>query len=323
MSKKKEVKNNESVVDKKSGRGFLYATVGFLVAIIIISLLIVFVAVPMLNKSLNKVGISSIDEFVGFYRELNKYVSEEDMVKNKYSSTDYSSAYKKFIDNGLDVFKNNSKVSDLDVESFELLDYSEFEASGGVKLTDKELASLLENALSSDKAIENLGIEIINTYNLNLEIKEISISKNLDNDLLECYNFVMVGKISLTDIVKSLPWPFNGILPESIYVLTECVIQYTSDGYHFLKHGININNMSRTYHQTIVNVINSQIKGTDIKPFSLEGFSEDLNKIVYKRIERFAENLNSSIVIFEDFENIDKNGNIPVMFKLEYNEKTA
>lgn len=323
MAKQNQNKNEVQNAKNGGGRGFLYATAGFLVAIIIISLAIIFIAVPMLNKRLNKMGIESIDEFVGFYRELNKYVSEDDMVENKFSSTDYKSAYDKFNSVGLNVFKNNLQTSDLDVNVFETFDYSEFELNEEVNLTDRELAALLENALKNDKLVETLGIELINKYKLNLEIKEISISKNTQKGLLECYNFVMVGKVSLGEVVKSLPWPFNGILPDSVYVLIESVIQYTADGYSFVQHGININNMSRTSHQTIVNVINSQIKDKDIEPFSLEGFSQDLSRIVYNRIESFAENLHCSITIFEDYENIDEKGNIPVMFKLKYMEKTA
>ena len=289
--------NDIDLVTKKKNP----AVLGFLIFVSVvgvIALLIWTVVIPLLNKNLSNIGIKSVNEFIDFYKEINGYVAEGEVVKNPYSYSDYVSAYEKFINDDLKIFKNNEVVSDISEEKIDEYKEDGYPVYSPVKLKDRELAALIANALKSENLIKQLDVEIIETYKLSLEVKEFTIGKGVD----ESFTFKVVGKISLKDVASTLPWPYNGMIPDNIYVTVQSEITYLEDGAHFRNCEIKVNKVSENTNRIIIDVVNSQIKDENVEPLTLEGLSEELSRIVYARIENFASLLDGNIRIILDEE---------------------
>lgn len=285
----------------------------FFVVVVVIFLVVITVVIPAINKNLNNIGIKSVNEFVDFYKEVNRYTPESDVVKNPYSANDYNNACETFIDGGLDIFDGSGSLVKISEEKIEQYSEEGFPEYTPITLTGSELASLISNALKNKNIIKDLNIELIERYNLSLEIKELTI-KNTNEE--NAFDFKAVGKISLRDVALTLPWPYNGMIPDEIYVAVSSKIKYDEEITTFENCEIKINNISKKTHQTIIDVINSQIKDKNIKPLTLGDLSENINKIIYEKIESFASLLSGKIKIVLSENN-------EVLFEITYVEKTA
>ncbi len=276
----------------------------FFSALLILCLIVVgvcfFVIVPQINKTLNQLGIKDLKEFITFYRELNNYVDEGDIITHPYTQSltdevsDYTLAYNALTNVGLKIFESDSEVSNVNPEKFDSLDFSSFESAVYVDLTDKQMASLLNNALNNNNFLETLGINIIEEYDVGLEIKQIHLKANSDGS----FNMVAVFKANLSEFSYNMPWPFNGVLPNTIYMVTEGKFSLNADGSaNFESYKINVNDMSPASQQVAVNVVNSLIENEDIEQVTLDGLAEKMNKLIYDKIAQFAEKLHSNLSV--------------------------
>lgn len=305
-------KNVTDLVTQKKNPAILGLFIFFSVIAVIV-LVVITVIIPTINKSLNNIGIKSVNEFVDFYKEVNRYTPESDVVKNPYSTDDYENACETFIDVGLDIFDGSGSSAKISEEKIEQYIEEGFPEYTPITLTSSELASLMSNALKNKNIIKDLNVELIEKYSLLLEIKELTV-ESADEE--NAFNFKAVGKISLKGVAQSIPWPYNGMIPDEIYVAVSSIITYEDEITKFENCEIQINNVSKKTHQTIIDVINSQIRNKDIEPLTLDGVSENINKIIYEKIESFAALLSGKIKIV-------LSENDEVLFEFTYVEKTA
>lgn len=286
---------------KKRSPAFV-GLIAFLSVVAVIIVLVWAVLIPLLNKNLSNIGINSVNDFIDFYKDINKYVAEEEVVDKPFESTDYANAYDEISDAGLDIFKDDEQVSDIDETKIDEYKESGFIDYGSIKLTDKQLAALFSNALKNKNLIEQLDVKIIEKYNLQLEVKELSIKKITKEDDAEndYFGFKTVGKVSLKEVASTLPWPYNGMIPDLVYVTIESTIKYSEDKVKFENCQIQINKVSEETKSIIIDVINSQIKDDETEPVTLDSLSKYLNELVYSKIENFAKILNGKIKMVLD-----------------------
>lgn len=297
---------------KKKNPAFLGLLIFLLVVGVLITLIFT-VIVPILNKNLSNIGIKSVDEFISFYKEINAYVAESDVVSDPFGEEDYAEAYTVLMDSNLEIFTDDEKASDISGEKIEEYKEIGFPDFGSITLTGKELASLISNALKNENLIKEMDVEIIEKYKLSLEIKELTIKKqeNLLDDEKDYFSFNAVGKVSLKEVAQSLPWPYNGMIPDNVYVTIKSTISYEDDSAIFSNCEIKINQISKETHQIIIDVINSQIKDKDLEQVMLDSLSEYLNSFIYGKIQNFAEMLSGKIRIVLNEENV-------AMFEISY-----
>lgn len=303
----------------------LYVFLGFFMVLVLLFSVVMFAIIPAINKNLSNLGVSSIDEFISFYQDLNRYVHEDDIIKNGFTEvgpkSDYQLAYNKLMAAGINVFEDDGLIaSNIAVSKFDTNDYSAYEADpDGVELTDREYAALLNNALRREDFTEKLNITLIDEYQLNIHIKEISLKKSADG------NFIMttVLRLKLTELLKKIPEFFRSLFPDTIYVLTESIITYNDlNESEILEYGINVNNMSKKSHETAVKILNKQYVAEDKENFTLQKFSEDLNDILLEKTEAFAGQIHSVVKIIEKTTIDEDNPALPpkteILFKLNY-----
>lgn len=298
----KELRNPVKLqrVRARKGSGILTFFCVLLILCLIVVGVCFLVVVPQINKTLNQLGIKDIKEFITFYRELNNHVNESEIITHPYTDnikkadSDYTLAYNAFTNAGLKIFESDTEVSNVNPEKFDSLDYSNFEVAGYVDLTDKQMAALLNNALSNSNFLEALGINIIEEYDVGLEIKQIYLKANADGS----FTIDAVFKADLAEFSYSMPWPFNGVLPNTIYVVSNGVFTLDENGEaNFSTNKVNVNNMSSMSQQVAINVVNSLIKNEDVEEVSLSKLAESMNRLIYNKISQFAEKLNSSLSV--------------------------
>lgn len=292
--------NSSDLVTKKKNPA-VFGLLIFFAVIGVIALLVWVVVLPVINKNLSNIGIKSVNDFIDFYKEINEYVYEGDVVTNPFGPSDYNTAYASFVDSNLTIFEDDIEPSDISEEKIDEYKEIGFPNYGTIVLSGKQLASLISNALKNENLIKQLDVEIIEKYKLSLEIKELTV--NTVHDQSDVFEIKTVGKISLKDVANSLPWPYNGMVPDSIYITVKSKIKYDEENVTFSNCEIKINKISDETQKIVIDVINSQIKDKDVKPITIEELSENVNKIIYEKLESFASLLSGKIKIVLNSEN--------------------
>lgn len=141
----------------------------------------------LVPKYFGAYGINNLSELVGIVQTIYIVPDEEDFINNPYSEFDATSSNNKLVLAGFPALKDGN----IDYEAIAEKDYTltpdESFVDDFIVLSDKEVASIAANILSSGILVSNYpDLSYINT--LNMEIKQISITPAETNVEENIYN---------------------------------------------------------------------------------------------------------------------------------------
>lgn len=205
-------------------------------------------------KYFKEYGINNMHELVGMVKTLYNSPDEKDMITNGYSAAEQKSAVKKLLQ------ANFPSTKDNEIDYFAIsegFDRKNTLINGEYELSDKEIASILDQMLASESGVlasKLSHIKYINAVNIN--ILELTITPTmLQDEFGQTYcdpnsaNASFILKINTTSIrsqmAKAMDTPeflLNMIIPKILYISLDFNLEKGEDGNwicHDSKIGVN------------------------------------------------------------------------------------
>lgn len=252
-------------------------------------------------KYFSEYGINSMNDLVGMMQTLYSLPSESQIVTNGYNPSDRSIATKTLVKAGYPVFEDGT---------FDFVSFEEGKKGvGDIQLTDRELASVLDNLLDSTEFSDILpNLNNIDTINMNLI--ELTITPDVLEDLTSSKNSAHIKFILKVDtsevrtqMASSMNIPIfllNMIFPKTLYLTANYNVYIDNSAatsvWQTSKGGLSVNGSTERQSEILLNLLISFL------------FNEDEAMTIEKLVDNFGHILDQGVELFGEVEFVSKIG---------------
>ena len=267
---------------KTFGCGSLIAV--FFVTILVIGLGGYFAYNNYISPYLNN---ADLQELYTIYRELSNEVNESTLVTNAPTTNDYETAKQNLTSSGITIFDENGNIDP------NLLEETNFTPTSNIVLTDKELASLINEFIDNPQNLEKLGITEAQLGGLETQVLEVIIHE-IDTSTV---NLSFIVKLDMTQIKTHLGF-FGFFIPDLLYVSSENTLQKIGNDYSLINGSLNINNLSEEMNTRMLEILVDALKETQ-ENLTVENIQMGIGELILSGIEELGTSFQTNIEFSE------------------------
>jgi hypothetical protein len=226
-------------------------------------------------------------EMLNIYSSLLEDVNEAELATNMPSEQDYDSAQTKLTDGGINIF---NEYGDIDPA---LIEESNFFPSNSITITDKELASLINEFIENPLNLEKVGINSEDVGGLNTKVLEIKI-ETTDSVTVE---LSIVVRLDMEYIKSELAF-FGIILPDNLYLKSQSTIRLVEGQYTLIDGKVGVNDLEEELNERMLEILVGALKGDD-ENFTVQDLHEAAGETILSGIQE-ASNVFNTIITFNN-----------------------
>jgi len=262
---------------------------GSLIAVFFVTILVIgfggyFAYNTYISPYLNN---ADLQELYTIYKELSNEVDESTLITNAPTVNDYESAKQNLISSGITIFDESGNIDP------NLLEETNFTPTSNIILTDKELASLINEFINNPQNLEKIGIEESQLGGLQTQVLEVIIHE-IDASTV---NLSFIVKLDMTQIKTHLGF-FGFFLPDLLYVTSENTLQKTGNDYALVNGSLNINNLSEEMNTRMLEILVDALKETQ-EDLTVENIQMGIGELILNGIEELSTSFNTNIEFSE------------------------
>lgn len=231
---------------------------------------------------------AEIQELITIYSGLSEEVNEEELVTNPVEVADYDNARTKMQAQGIEVFNEHGDIDP------NLIEESNFFASGNVTLTDTELAGMINEFISNPLNLQKVGIDTTDIGGLNTEILEVNID-TVDGTNVDL-SFIV--KLDLTQIKQELDAILGFFLPNAIYITNTNSLTLVDGSYQLVSGNIRVNNLSEELNNRMFEIMVDALE-VNQPELTVTELNEGMGNLILDGITELA-NVFGTTVTFSD-----------------------
>ncbi len=245
-------------------------------------------------KYFSEYGINGMGDLVGLMRTLYSLPNESEIITNAYSASDLKSATKRLRDANYPIDEDGT---------FNFEDFNNGQkGDGGISLTDKELAAILNKLMESTEFSEILpNLNYIDTLNINLCELDIT-PEEIDEEYSKTKARIKaILKINTEEVRQQMAnemqipiFLLNMIFPKQLYITCEYNVEIDNSGedivWNISDGSLTINGSDQKKSEIFLNLLISFV------------FNQEENMTIDKLIENFGNILSQGTDLFGEIE---------------------
>ncbi|MDD4210974.1 MAG: hypothetical protein PHC46_01080 [Clostridia bacterium] len=268
----------------KKSFGFGSLIFVFLITVVVIMVGGYFAFSAYISPYLND---ANLQEVYTIYNALSEDINEAELVTNEPTAQDYDNAETKLTDGGINIF---NEYGDIDPA---LIEESNFLPAASITLTDKELASVINEFIENPLNLEKLGINLEDIGGLNTKVLEVNIETT--DSVTVALSFIV--RLDMQFIKERLAF-FGYFLPSKLYIKSQSTLQFFEGEYTLINGNISVNNIDEELNERMLEILVGALRG-DNEDFTVQDLHEATGKTILAGIQETSNTFNTSI-IFND-----------------------
>ena len=186
-------------------------------------------------------------------------------------------------DGGIDIF---NEYGDIDPA---LIEESSFLIEESITLTDKELASIINEFLENPLNLQKVGLDLEDIGGLNTKVLEVNI-QTTDSITVELSFVVRLDM----EYIKGKLGLFGIVLPDRLYIKNESTLQLVEGQYVLIDGNLRVNNMDEALNEGMLEILVGALRG-DNEDFTVQDLHEATGKTILAGIQEASNTFNTTI----------------------------